>query len=164
MDKNKITKRVMKINLEQMKLVSSPIRAKIIYLLDEKAMTAKQVADELGKTPGSVHYHIQQLYQGGILELTETRDNKGIIEKYYRSKANTFTLEDPNAPIKKEGQRQNRTFLTLTEEELIELEEEWNLIIKKFIERTMREDVKRQPYDVTLIIDKREEGEDDEIE
>ena len=72
-------KNYMEINLEQQKLISNPLRVKIIYLLDERPMTAKQVADEMGKTAGSIHYHIQQLFQSGILEIEETRENKGMM-------------------------------------------------------------------------------------
>ena len=74
-------KKTMDVNLEQQKLISSPLRVKIIYLLATQAMTAKQVADELGKSAGSIHYHIQQLFNGGILELEETKENRVIIEK-----------------------------------------------------------------------------------
>lgn len=70
----------MEITLDQQKLISSPLRAKIIYLLNERAMTAKQVADELRKSNGSIHYHIQQLYNGGIIELVKTKDNKGSLK------------------------------------------------------------------------------------
>lgn len=89
-----LIKKTMEINLEQQKLISSPLRIKIIYLLAKSPMTAKQVAEELGKSAGSIHYHIQQLYKGGILEIEETKENRGIIEKYYRSKATQFNLKE----------------------------------------------------------------------
>ncbi|MBP0725245.1 winged helix-turn-helix transcriptional regulator [Bacillus sp. RG28] len=90
----------LKISADQQKLVANATRIKIIYLLKDKEMTAKEVATSLGKSNGSVHYHIQQLYEGGILELTKEVKNRGIIEKYYRSKATRFEIHE-----KGEGQR-----------------------------------------------------------
>jgi len=84
----------LKISADQQKLVANATRIKIIYLLKDKEMTAKEVATSLGKSNGSVHYHIQQLYEGGILELTKEVKNRGIIEKYYRSKATRFETHE----------------------------------------------------------------------
>ncbi|WP_235822743.1 ArsR/SmtB family transcription factor [Cytobacillus massiliigabonensis] len=145
--------KAMDINLEQQKLISSPIRVKIIYLLDNKAMTAKQVADEMGKTAGSIHYHIQQLFNGGILEIEETRENKGIIEKYYRSKATEFRLRDENTPDK-ERKRSRGTSLSLTDEEIKEFEADFDNLLVKYVKKTVKEDVIRTSYQVTLQFDK----------
>lgn len=144
---------IMDINLEQQKLISSPIRVKIIYLLDTKAMTAKQVADEMGKTAGSVHYHIQQLFNGGILEIEETKENKGIIEKYYRSKATQFRLRDENTP-NQEKKRSRRCSLSLADDELKEFETEFDNLLLKYVKRTVKEDTTRTSYHVSLQFDK----------
>lgn len=143
----------MDINLEQQKLISSPIRVKIIYLLDSQAMTAKQVADEMGKTAGSIHYHIQQLFNGGILEIEEMKENKGIIEKYYRSKATKFRLRDKNTP-NLEKKRSRRSSLSLTDEELKEFESDFDNLLLKYVKRTVKEDVTRTSYQVSLQLDK----------
>lgn len=145
MDKEK---KVMEVTLEQQKLISSPLRAKIIYLLDEKAMTAKQVADELGKSNGSIHYHIQQLYKGGILELAETKDNKGIIEKYYRSKAIEFTLMDQYAPKSKDYFMRRGTSLSLSDREIEEFTNDFDELLKKYLIKSMKGSDKRTPYQI----------------
>lgn len=144
--------KTMDINLEQQKLISSPIRVKIIYLLDNQAMTAKQVADEMGKTAGSIHYHIQQLFNGGILEIEEIRENKGIIEKYYRSKATQFRFKDENTP----GQKKKRSrgiSLSLTDEEIKEFEADFDNLLLKYVKKTVKEDVTRTSYQVYLQFD-----------
>lgn len=81
------------ISVEQAKLLGSAQRIKIIVALVNMAKTAKQVADELGESPGSIHYHIQKLYDGGLIELVETRTVGGIVEKYYKSKAKWFNTQ-----------------------------------------------------------------------
>ncbi|MGG6309561.1 ArsR/SmtB family transcription factor [Paenibacillus macerans] len=83
----------MAINAEQSKLLESALRIKIMNVLADEPHTSKQVADLLGKTPGNVHYHIQKLYDGGLLDLVKTQTVGGVVEKYYRSKATYFKEE-----------------------------------------------------------------------
>lgn len=81
------------ISVEQAKLLGSAQRVKIIGALVDTAKTSKQVADEVGESPGSTHYHIQKLYNGGLIDLVETRTVGGIVEKYYKSKAKWFNTQ-----------------------------------------------------------------------
>ncbi|MNM57186.1 hypothetical protein D3C81_683810 [compost metagenome] len=81
---------VFPINEEQEKLLQSALRIKIIQTLAGEPLTSKQAAERLGKTPGNVHYHIQKLYEGGLLELVRTEAAGGIIQKFYRSKSAWF--------------------------------------------------------------------------
>ncbi|WP_053364839.1 winged helix-turn-helix domain-containing protein [Bacillus sp. FJAT-27245] len=150
--------KIMEITLEQQKLISTPLRVKIIYLLCEEAMTAKQVADELGKTAGSIHYHVQQLYKGGILDLVETRENKGIIEKYYRSKATQFNL-NTNDPERK-GIRTKAISLEFTDEELADFEEEYDNLLEKWLKKTVAHKEGRTSFTLSLEFKKDLTGED----
>ncbi|MDU5143623.1 MAG: winged helix-turn-helix domain-containing protein [Paenibacillus dendritiformis] len=81
------------ISVEQSKLLGNAKRIKIIAALQDKPKTAKQVADELKQTPGSIHYHIQKLYEGGLIDLVDTQSAGGIIEKYYKAKAAWYSSE-----------------------------------------------------------------------
>jgi DNA-binding transcriptional ArsR family regulator len=83
-------KKSLPISVEQAKLLGHTLRVKIIGVLAEKAKTAKQVATQLGESPGNVHYHMQKLYQGELIELVEERPVGGVIEKYYRARATSF--------------------------------------------------------------------------
>lgn len=152
--------KAMEINLEQQKLISSPLRVKIIFLLDERAMTAKQVADEMGKTAGSIHYHIQQLYNGGILEIVETRENRGIVEKYYRAKATHFNLRDENAPIQRKNTRSRGTSLFLSDAELKDFEADWDQLIMKYLKKTIKGENERVPYRIACTFEKLAEEEE----
>jgi DNA-binding transcriptional ArsR family regulator len=88
------------ISTEQQKLLANATRIQIIHLLKEQELTAKEVSDQLGKTAGTVHYHIQLLHNGGILELVKEQKKGGIIEKYYRAKSTRFEInqEKSTAP------------------------------------------------------------------
>lgn len=85
---------IVEIDLEQQKLISSAIRIRILHLLADTPRTAKQVADTLGETPGNVHYHVQKLLHGNLVDLVATREVGGIVEKYYKSKGTRFRLKD----------------------------------------------------------------------
>ncbi|MBY9077064.1 helix-turn-helix domain-containing protein [Paenibacillus sp. HN-1] len=84
----------MPVNEEQEKLLQSALRIKIIQTLTGEPLTSKQVAERLGKTPGNVHYHIQKLYDGGLLELVRTEAAGGIMQKFYKSKSAWFRSAD----------------------------------------------------------------------
>jgi DNA-binding transcriptional ArsR family regulator len=86
------SKDFLSITLRQRKLLANALRIKILHVLADTPRTAKQVADLLGESPGNVHYHIKQLYDGGLLEQVETRESRGILEKYYKAKSTRLRL------------------------------------------------------------------------
>ncbi len=65
---------------------------KFFTFLKDEALTAKQVATKLNKSAGSVHYHVQILYDGGLLELVDTKEKRGIIEKYYKKQKQLISI------------------------------------------------------------------------
>jgi len=87
---NKERRKIMEINWEQQKVLSNPLRSRLIALLYEQPMTPKQAADFVGKNPGTVYYHIQQLLKHDILEVDRVDTEKGVVERYYRAKAMVF--------------------------------------------------------------------------
>lgn len=143
-----LIKKTMEINLEQQKLISSPLRIKIIYLLAKKAMTAKQVAEELGKSAGSIHYHIQQLYKGEILEIEETKENRGIIEKYYRSKATQFNLKEEKGQ-EKGSSRSMGISISLTDDELKDFQDDLYDLMVNYMEKSVKGAIKRNSYEIS---------------
>lgn len=131
------------ISVEQSKLLGSAQRIKIISVIAETAKTAKQVADELGQSPGSTHYHIQKLYDGGLIDLVETKTTGGIVEKYYKSKAKWFDssgdhVEDP--VLGEDYASSNSTKislrLVLTTEQREELTAEYKSLMEKWVALT----------------------------
>ncbi len=74
----------------QYQLIAHPLRIRILHALSSAELTAAQVADQLGESRGNVHYHIQKLQAGGLLEVTRTEPNGGILERYYRAETARF--------------------------------------------------------------------------
>lgn len=135
------------IDEKQNKLLQNALRIKIMHALSREAMTSKQVADHLRKTPGNVHYHIQRLYEGGLLELSDTRSVAGIVEKYYTAKAAQFHF-----PGRAEGEgwqadddawtggspfsEYHATRLDLSEEEAVRFSDELKTLLEKWEQNT----------------------------
>ncbi|WP_202077580.1 ArsR/SmtB family transcription factor [Caldalkalibacillus salinus] len=87
------------ISIEQSKLLGSALRVKILHALEDVPRTAKQVADQLGQTPGNIHYHMQRLYEGQLIDLIETKETGGIVEKYYKAKSTWFNIKSDSKSI-----------------------------------------------------------------
>lgn len=80
--------------LEQIKAVTNPKRIAVLRTFGpNKPLSAKMIAQELGETPSKIHYHLKELLKNGILEVVETREINGIIEKLYLPTAKKITVE-----------------------------------------------------------------------
>lgn len=80
-------------NLEQLKVISDPLRLQIMEAVVTEARTVKQVADLLGKPATKLYYHVSALEGAGFVTVVETRIKSGIIEKYYRTVAENFQVD-----------------------------------------------------------------------
>jgi len=81
-------------NLKTIKLLLDRTRADIVfkYLVNQE-MTVKQLADAMGKKPGTVLHHVQKLKNSGIIKMVRTRETtRGIVERYYRAIAREYRL------------------------------------------------------------------------
>ena len=151
----------MEINWKQQKAISNPLRSRIIALLYEKAMTPKQTADLLGKNPGTVYYHIQQLVKHDILQVESTNTEKGIIEKYYRSKAVSFS--NPEQELLP-GHADHRTANIYLSQQLVnQLSKDLEDLFYKYGHLSYKEkDSEEQlPYSIEFLIRKQKEMEED---
>lgn len=135
------------INIEQAKLLSSALRIKIISELVKKPKTAKQVADDLGQSAGNIHYHIKKLYEGGILELVEEKQVRGLTEKYYQSKSKWFNTDYPGIidPLLSDNFKGEQSTaisirLNLSPRQKHELERDFKELMEKWVEKTTVDD------------------------
>lgn len=150
----------MVITLEQQKIISQPIRSQIIMLLFDQAMTSKQVATKLDKTAGNTHYHIQKLYEHGIIELEREEKKQGIIEKYYRAKAMYFTTDSHGPQDANIHRQQYHSVLTLSSDELEQFEGRLRDLIVEFARTSVTTKKERTAYAFKGTISKHtEEGE-----
>jgi DNA-binding transcriptional ArsR family regulator len=78
--------------VEQLRAVADVLRIQIIEALIEQPMTVTQVGELLGIAPAKIHYHVRELEKVGLLQLVETREKGGILEKYYQPIARDFSV------------------------------------------------------------------------
>ena len=87
--------------LEQLRAIADELRTRIVEALTHRAMTVTQLGELLGQAPAKIHYHVRELERVGLVRLVATREKSGILEKYYRAIARTFTASKTlltNAP------------------------------------------------------------------
>ena len=72
----------------------------ILRLCLDQALTNKQLAEWLGKDPGTVLHHVRTLVSTGFLVPGEVRQgDKGALEKPYRATGKSWTLSLEESPV-----------------------------------------------------------------
>lgn len=81
---------------KEIRVYSNPFRFKILELfyIDKKALTVKQMADILKEVPSKVHYHVKELEKIDVMEIVETKERSGIVEKFYLPTAEEFAIDN----------------------------------------------------------------------
>jgi DNA-binding transcriptional ArsR family regulator len=75
------------------KALAHPLRMRILRLCLDQALTNKQLAEWLGKDPGTVLHHVRTLVATGFLVAEEVRQGEtGRLEKPYRSTGKSWSL------------------------------------------------------------------------
>ena len=77
---------------EQVKAFTDPLRARVLRLLAQQAMTNQQLADTLDEPHAKVLYHVRFLVDIGLIKLVDTQIKGGNVEKYYRAIARVFDI------------------------------------------------------------------------
>ena len=82
------------------KALAHPLRMRILRLCLDQALTNKQLAEWLGKDPGTVLHHVRTLVAGGFLVPDEVRQGeRGAFEKPYRATGKSWTLSLEESPV-----------------------------------------------------------------
>jgi DNA-binding transcriptional ArsR family regulator len=66
-----------------LRALAHPTRLRLLELFAERPRTTKQAAELLGVPPTRLYHHVNALERAGLLELRETRANRGAVEKWY---------------------------------------------------------------------------------
>lgn len=141
--------------VREVKALGHPLRLRILRLAGQREMTNKELADRLGKDPGTVLYHVRQLVDAGLLEAAEVRTGEsGALEKPYRSTGQSWWLDGPldkadaeirlapleafEAELREAGPDSVQTFerfsLHLSNEELVEFDRRILAVLDEYIE------------------------------
>jgi DNA-binding transcriptional ArsR family regulator len=79
-------------NPSSLKLIDHAIRQKILRLLSKEPMYPAQIAKALNLHEQKVYYHIKQLINADVLEITERKEIRGTTAKKYRPKDLNFAV------------------------------------------------------------------------
>ena len=78
---------------QEAKALGHPLRMRILRLCLDEPRTNKQLAERLGKDPGSVLFHVRRLAATGFLEVGDpVKGPTGAWEKPYRSTGKSWRL------------------------------------------------------------------------
>jgi DNA-binding transcriptional ArsR family regulator len=88
-------------NLEQIRLLSDPLKLQLIQAFAEDAKTTKQVATELGESITKLYRHVDALFDAGLIEIAGEKQKRGTVERTFRAVAQRFEADhalfaDPN--------------------------------------------------------------------
>ena len=82
-----------------MRALGHPLRWRILRLTLDAPLTNKQIAERLGRDPGTVLHHVRELVRTGFLAADDVRAGKrGALERPYRATGKSWRLRMvPNA-------------------------------------------------------------------
>ncbi len=89
-DKLHIDEKLVIDNLETLKVLTDPLRLRILQSMGENPHTVKQISKGLGIPPNKLYYHVNMLEEHGLIRVVETRVVSGIIEKIYLAAARSY--------------------------------------------------------------------------
>jgi DNA-binding transcriptional ArsR family regulator len=82
--------------IEQFKAIGDRTRTRILGIIQYQPATAKQIADKLKMSPGTINHHLQVLEAAGLAQVVARRLVRGIVAKYYTRTARIFRYAFPS--------------------------------------------------------------------
>lgn len=80
-------------NLEALQVMVDGQRHRVVTMLMDEPLTAKEVAERLGIGRTRLYYHLDLLEKHGLIRVTDTRIVSGILERTYRAVARAFRVD-----------------------------------------------------------------------
>ncbi len=81
-------------DLATLRLLSDPLRLRLIEQLGGQPTTVKVLAQAMGIKPNRLYYHVNLLEEHGLIRVTDTRLVSGIVERTYGLVARHFAVSD----------------------------------------------------------------------
>lgn len=116
-------------SLEEINIVSDPIRLKIIMTLGTTPKTAQDLSDSMGVSRSKIHYHLKILEENGIIKVVDTELINGITQKYFLPVAKAFV---PDSEIFNKNLKEDLFSFKVPSKSYESFEEELNALIKKY--------------------------------
>jgi len=126
-------------SVEQLKAIADVLRLRIIDVLQDRPMTVTQLGERMGMAPAKIHYHVRELEKVGLVQLVETREKSGILEKYYQ-------------PIAKDISVSKYLFLNAPPDESLATTSAWFDQVKDGFQEALRAALERKDEEPNLML------------
>ena len=109
-------------DLEQIKLLSDPLKLQLLQAFALAERTTKQVAEELGESVTKLYRHVDALHDAGLLEIIQETRKRGTVERTFRAVAQRFEADHElfAEDAEQEGINVARDLLRAGEAEILE--------------------------------------------
>ncbi|WP_086819683.1 winged helix-turn-helix domain-containing protein [Allokutzneria sp. NRRL B-24872] len=149
------------ITADEAKAMSHPLRLRVLRLCRQREMTNKQLAERLGRDPGTVLHHVRHLVKAGFLEQAPVRTGEsGALEKPYRCATNTWWLSAPPDDVGGTAQAPIAAF----QEELAEAGPESVRTYARFMLHLSQEQVEELDRRICAVLDEYIETDDERLD
>ena len=85
------------------KALQSPLRTKLLALMNDREWSPRELSDELNEGLSQVSYHVKVLYDYDLIELTRTEPVRGATEHFYRARHRAYIPPSLAKHIPKSG-------------------------------------------------------------
>ena len=80
-------------DLEQVKLLSDPLKLELLQTFAEGEKTTKDAAVALGESVTKLYRHVDALFDAGLLEIVQETRKRGTVERTFRAVARRFEAD-----------------------------------------------------------------------
>jgi predicted ArsR family transcriptional regulator len=80
-------------SLEQIRLLTDPLKLQLIQAFAEGEKTTKQVAAELNQSVTRLYRHVDALHEADLLEIVRETPKRGTVERTFRAVARRFEAD-----------------------------------------------------------------------
>ena len=80
-------------DLDQVRLLSDPLKLRLLQAFAAGEKTTKQVAAELGESVTKLYRHVDALHDAGLLEVIRETPKRGTVERTFRAVARRFEAD-----------------------------------------------------------------------
>jgi predicted ArsR family transcriptional regulator len=80
-------------SVDQLKIFADPLRQQLLQAFCCNPATIKQIAEQIDEKPTRLYHHVDLLEQNGFLEVVETKQVRGTLEKHYQTVARKIIVD-----------------------------------------------------------------------
>ncbi len=108
-------------DLEQIRLLSDPLKLRLLQEFAQAPKTTKEVAGDLGESVTKLYRHVDALCDAGLIEIVGEQQKRGTVERTFRAVAQRFEADHTlfSEASGSEGMDAARDMLRVSEAEIL---------------------------------------------